>query len=222
MADDIRRIPERFGAVQAVWHPRITSVGRRLLACLPPGLLGVICLVVLWMRRPAPVISALIVVVIAVCIGLCWVWLRPNTVAVTNSHVVGSRLVGFHTVKHSDISGVVLVDSFEKPGQSARKGGKAPRRGFARPLLWLVDNTGRSLLRLDGTVWDPKSMTEMADYLRVPVERIQRVEPKQLAQSWPKLVTPLMRYPWITSVFTGVVLIGAVLGVYWLAWQAQM
>ncbi|MDO5618625.1 hypothetical protein [Kocuria sp.] len=220
MADNIRHIPERFGPVQRVWHPRISSMGRRILACLPAAFLGLVCLVMLWMRRPTPAISAIIVVVILVCIALCWVWLRPNTVAVTATHVLGSRAVGFSNAAREKARSVVVVESLERPGFSAQRGGKAPKRGFARPYLWLVDHAGKPIFRLDGTVWDARSMNELADQLGVAVNRIQRVEPKELAQAWPKLVTPLMRYPWIKSVFTGALLVGTVAAVYWLAWNA--
>lgn len=221
MAENIRHLPERFGDVQEVWHPRITSMGRRLLACLPAALLGAVCLVLLWMRRPTPVITVIVVVVILVCIALCWTWLRPNTVAVTRTHVVGSRAIGFHTVERSKVARAVVVESLEKPGQGNKKGGKAPRRGLARPFLWLADDAGRSLFRLDGTVWDLKSMSSLAGYLGVPQERIQRIEPKELSAAWPKLVTVLMRYPWIKSLFTGAVLICTVAAVYWLAWNSS-
>lgn len=217
MADNIRHIPERFGQVSHVWHPRITSMGRRILACLPAAVLGTLCLVVLWMRRPAPTISAIIVVVILVCIALCWLWLRPNTVAVTGSHVLGSRGIGFRSVARSKVSRAVVVESLEKPGQGLKRGGKAPRRGLARPFLWLVNDDGRRLFRLDGTVWDHKSMQELGQYLGVPVEQFRRIEPKELAKRWPKLVTPLMRFPWIKSVVTGAVLIATVGAVFWLA-----
>lgn len=220
MADNIRHIPERFGQVSQVWHPRITSMGRRILACLPAVVLGVLCLLVLWMRRPAPVISAIIVVVVLVCVALCWVWLRPSTVAVTGSHVLGSRAVGFRDVARSKVSRAVVVESLEKPGQDAKRGGKAPKRGLARPFLWLVDDDGRRLFRLDGTVWDVRTMRELATYLGVPVEQYRRTEPKALRERWPKLVTPLMRHPWIKSLFTGALLIGTVGAVYWLAWNA--
>lgn len=220
MADNIRHIPGRFGQVRQVWHPRITSMGRRILACFPAAVLGVLCLVMLWMRRPAPAISAIIVVVVLVCIALCWVWLRPNTVAVTSSHVLGSRGIGFRNAVREKVRGAVVVESLERPGQGSKRGGKAPKRGLARPFLWLVDDDGRNLFRLDGTVWDLRSMQELATYLGVPTTQFQRVEPKALGNRWPKLVTPLMRYPWIKSVFTGAVLIGIVAAVYWLAWNA--
>lgn len=219
MADNIRRIPERFGAVQAVWHPRITSVGRRLLACLSPGLLGVICLGVLWMRRPAPAISVVIVAVILGCVVACWLRLRPHTVAVTHTHVLGSRLVGFHQVRRDAVAGAVVVESLEKPGRISRQGAKAPKRGFARPMLWFVDEAQRPVLRLDGNVWDLRSLDELTDYVGVRTHRYHRVEPQELAQSWPKTVTVLMRYPWITSVLTGFTLVAVVAAVYWLAWN---
>ncbi|KAA9395368.1 hypothetical protein FCK90_02920 [Kocuria coralli] len=220
MADNIRHIPERFGEVQQVWHPRITSMGRRLLACLPPALLGVMCLAVLWLRRPAPAISAIIAVIVLACVGLCWLWLRPSMVAVTRSHVLGSRIVGFHKAQRSEIEQAVLVEALERPGQaSAGRDGKPRRRGLTRPYLWLVDDGGRRLFRLDGTVWDVRSLNQLADYLGVPVQKVPRTTPKNLARSWPRIVGPLMRYPWIRSVSSGAVLIATVAVVYWLAWQ---
>lgn len=220
MADNIRHVPERFGPVQQVWHPRITSMGRRLVACLPAAALGLICLGVLWFRRPAPMVSIIIVVVILVCLALCWVWLRPNTVVATASHLLGSRAVGFHTVRRDRIARAVLVEALEVGSRGPTDpGGKSRRRGLTRPYLWLVDDAGRRLFRLDGTVWDLKSLTAIVEYAGVPVDRFPRATAGEVAHAWPKVVGLFMRHPWIKSVLSGALLIATVAAVYWMAWQ---
>lgn len=220
MAENIRHIPERFGAVQQVWHPRITSMGRRLLACLPAALLAVVCLGVLWLRRPAPAILAIIVVVMLICFALCWVWLRPVTVAVTESHVLSSRAIGFHNVQRTKIARAVLVEALEKPRKATQDSGTTRKRGLTRPYLWLADHAGRRLCRFDGTVWDLKSVDSLSSYLDVPVERFHRATAREVAATRPKLVGLSMRHPWIKSAFTGAALIATVVAVYWLAWNA--
>ena len=66
MAESIRQIPAKYGTAERVLHPRIGSMGRRLLACLPAVVLGLLCLAVLGVRRPAPMGIIVLVIVMAI------------------------------------------------------------------------------------------------------------------------------------------------------------
>ena len=143
MAESIRQIPAKYGTAERVLHPRIGSMGRRLLARLPAVVLGLLCLAVLGVRRPAPMGIIVLVIVIIGCAVSAWRWLRPVTVAITPTHVLGSRTIGFHTMERSKIERLVVVDSLRRPARTGSDGTKR-RRGVARPYLWAADDAGHA------------------------------------------------------------------------------
>lgn len=218
MAESFRQIPARYGTVERVLHPRIGSMGRRLLACLPALVLGLLCLAVLGARRPAPLGIIVLVVVILVCGFSAWRWLRPVTVAITPTHVLGSRTIGFHSMERARIERLVVVDSLRRPARTGADG-RRRRRGVARPYLWAADEAGRRLFRMDGTIWDRKSIDRLVEHLGVKTERFAQASPAHLAKTWPRLVGPFMRFPWLRPLLTGLALIGAVLLLLWLGWN---
>lgn len=218
MTESIRRIPERHGAPQRVLHPRLSSMGRRLLACLPSLLLGAVCLVVLLLRRPAPYAMLLLGIVIAACTFAAWRWLRPATVVVTATHVLGSRTIGFSTMRREDIERLVVVDALRRPAR-AGVDGKRRRAGLPRPYLWAADDAGRRLFRMDGTLWDRSSIDRLVEHLGVRTERFREASPAHLARTWPRLVGPLMRFPWLRPLLSGLAVIASAMLLLWLGWH---
>lgn len=218
MAESIRQIPAKYGTAERVLHPRIGSMGRRLLACLPAVVLGLLCLAVLGVRRPAPMGIIVLVIVIIGCAVSAWRWLRPVTVAITPTHVLGSRTIGFHTMERAKIERLVVVDSLRRSARTGSDGTKR-RRGVARPYLWAADDAGRRLFRMDGTIWDRKSIDRLVEHLGVKTERFAQASPAHMAKTWPRLVGPFMRFPWLRPLLTGLAAIAAVLLLVWMAWN---
>lgn len=166
MAESIRQIPARYGTPEKVLHPRIGSMGRRLLACLPALLLGLLCLAALAVRRPAPIAGIVLAAAGAGCAIAVWRRLRPVTVAITPTHVLGSRTIGFHTMERARIERLVVVESLRRPAAEGADG-RAKRAGAARPYLWAADDSGRRLFRMDGTIWDRRSIEQLVEHLGV-------------------------------------------------------
>lgn len=218
MAESIRRIPERHGVPQRVLHPRLSSMGRRLLACLPPLLLGTVCVLVLVLRRPAPYAMLLLGIVVAACAFAVWRWLRPVTVVITATHVLGSRTIGFSAMRRDDIERLVVVDALRRPARAGADG-RRRRAGLPRPYLWAADDAGRRLFRMDGTLWDRGSIDRLVEHLGVKTERFREASPAHLARTWPHLVGPFMRFPWLGPLLSGLAVIAGVLLLLWLGWQ---
>lgn len=214
MAESIRRIPPEHGVPERVLHPRVSSMGRRLIACLPALLLGVMCLLVLTLRRPASFAALVLALVVLGCAAAAWRWLRPAMVAITPTHVLGSRTIGFTTMRRDRIERLVVVDALRRPAGSAQ----GRRRGRSRPYLWAADDAGRRLFRMDGTIWDLTSINRLVEHLGVRTERFQEASPEHLARTWPRLVGPFMRFPWLKPLLSGLALVSGVLAVLWLGW----
>lgn len=218
MAESIRRIPERHGIPQKVLHPRLSSMGRRLMACLPSLVLGAACLVVLVLRRPAPYAMLLLGIVVVACAFAAWRWLRPVTVVITPTHVLGSRTFGFSSMRRHDIERVVVVDTLRRPAR-AGSDGKRRRAGMARPYLWAADDAGRRLFRMDGIVWDRTSINRLVEHLGVKTERFREASPAHLSRTWPHLVGPFMRFPWLRPLLSGLVVSAGAVLLLWLGWN---
>ena len=98
MAETIRQIPAKYGALEHVFHPRMGSYGRRLGAALPPLLLVVVAVFVIGYRRPAGPAMGVLLLLALVGLVTAYAYLRPALVVLTAHHVLLSRWVGFRAV----------------------------------------------------------------------------------------------------------------------------
>ena len=72
---------------------------------------------------------------------------------------------------------------------------------------------------MDGTIWDRKSIDRLVEHLGVKTERFAQASPAHMAKTWPRLVGPFMRFPWLRPLLTGLAAIAAVLLLVWTAWN---
>ncbi|WP_367404558.1 hypothetical protein [Kocuria marina] len=210
MAETIRQIPAKYGAPEHVFHPRMGSYGRRLGAALPPLLLVVVAVFVIGYRRPAGPAMGVLLLLALVGLVTAYAYLRPALVVLTAHHVLLSRWVGFRAVPRERIAQVVTVRTL----LAAR-----PRSGGSRgrPCLWFVTPAGRSALFLDGTVWDARTLDELARASGAQHVNFQRATPAQLTEHWPRLVAWRVRYPHVRYVAASCALIAAVALFAWWA-----
>lgn len=213
MADTIRQIPEKYSTPQHVFHPRISSYGRRLWAALPPLLLVVVALAGLSYRRPAGSVAGLLIL-LAVSGGLvAYGYLRPALVVITRTHVLSSRWIGFHAVPRPRVAQVVTVERLLPP--RSREGAV---RG--RPYLWLVSESGRRLMALDGVVWDATTLGTLAASTGAQHVNFKRATPAQVSEHWPRLVSWQVRYPRLRYAASSAALVLVVALIVWLSVQA--
>lgn len=209
MAETVRQVPEKYSEPQHVFHPRISSYGRRIWAAVPPLLLVAVVLVALYYRRPrGPVIAVLILLALVGGI-IAYGYLRPALTVITSTHFLKSRWIGFHSVPREHVSQVVTVDSLlparPKPGK---------QRG--RPYLWLVTAAGKRTMVLDGIVWDKATLKSFADLSGAQHVNFKQATPEQVSRHWPKLVAWHVRYPRLRYAASSIALILVIVLVVWL------
>ncbi|ASE11282.1 hypothetical protein [Kocuria rhizophila] len=209
MAETVRQIPARYGTPEHVFHPRIGSYGRRLGAALPPLLVVGLAVAMLYYRRPGAPAAAVLVLLALLGLVVSYAYLRPALAVLTASHVLVSRWVGFRAVPRERIAEVVTVEALLPP----RVGGGTPR---GRPQLWFVTGAGRSALALDGTVWDGKSLQEIARLSGARHLNFRRATPAEVREHRPHLVSWRVRYPRLRYAVSSLALVAAIaLAVWW-------
>lgn len=215
MAETVRQIPAKYSVPLHVFHPAISSYGRRAGAAAAPLLLVAAVVLVLWWVRPrGPVIAVL--VLLAVLGGLtAYGYLRPALAAITPTHALSSRWIGFRAAARADVAQVVTVDALLTGDAGADPGtGRGARRGGAQ--LWLVSAAGRRMLSLDGRVWDATTLRRFARLSGAQHVHFQRATPAELARHWPRLVPWRLRHPRLRYALSSAALVGVLaLSVWW-------
>ncbi|MEU5468475.1 hypothetical protein [Kocuria salsicia] len=188
MAETVRQVPQKYGVPEHVFHPRLGSYGRRLAASAAPLLLVVLAVGAIFYRRPAgPVTGVLALTALAGLVG-AYVNLRPALAVLTPGFVLVSRWVGFHAVARERITQVVTVEKLLAP-----RSGSGRSRG--RPYLWFVTASGRRALGLDGTVWDARTLDELARASGAQHVNFRQATPAQVSENWRRLVPWHVRHP---------------------------
>ena len=185
MAETVRQVPPRYGEPEHVFHPRIGSYGRRVLAACPPLALVGLAVAMIWFRRPALVV-------------------------LTASHVLTSRWVGFRAVERERVPQVVTVEALLPPHA-------AQGRTRGRPHLWFVTAAGRCALSLDGTVWDARTLQEIARLSGAQHVNFRRATPAQVSEHWPRLVSWRVRFPRVRYALSSAALVAVVVALVWWA-----
>ncbi|MDO4918204.1 hypothetical protein [Kocuria sp.] len=212
MAETVRQIPPRYGAPQHVFHPRIGSYGRRIGAALPPLLVVALAVAMIYYRRPAGPVMGVLGLFALVGVVAAYAYLRPALAVLTEEHVLLSRWVGFRAVPRERIVQVVTVERLIPQ--------RAPRgRTRGRPQLWFVTGAGRCALALDGTVWDGKSLQELARLSGAEHVNFSRATPAQVSDHWPRLVSWRIRYPRLRYAATSAALLAVVALLAWWAFS---
>ena len=210
MAETVRQVPARYGTPQAVFHPRLGSYGRRIGAALPPLTMTAVAVLMIYYRRPASPVLATLVLIALVGLIVAYAYLRPALAVVTPGHVLVSRWVGFKAVPRERIAQVATVERLLPPRD---KGGR--RRG--RPFLWFVTPAGRCALALDGTVWDGRTLQEIADLSGAQHVNFKQATPAQVGEHWPRLVSWRLKHPRLRYALSSLVLVAVVALLVWWA-----
>ena len=214
MAETVRQIPSRYGAPQHVFHPRLGSYGRRLAAALPPLAVVAVAVAMLSYRRFAGPAAAVLVLVALVGLVAAYAYLRPALAVLTARHVLLSRWVGFRAVPRERIAQVVTVEHLI-PAHAAA----GTSRG--RPQLWFVTAAGGRALSLDGTVWDGRTLQELARLSGAEHVNFTRATPAQISEHWPRLVSWRVRWPRVRYAASSFALLAVIALLAWWAFGAS-
>lgn len=190
MAERAHEISTKHGTTKHTYHPRIRSYGRRIEASLPGTLTLVAALVFLAYKKPA-LPYVVLVLIIAFFAGLSlYSVLKPTIVVITDTHVLRARLFGWKTAKLSDIEHTILVEKlYPKRAHGKEITGLAKIRYRGFPSLWVLDRHKKPLMRLDGRVWDAKTMRTVAANLSEKTTLYKKANVVDIDRLHPHLVT---------------------------------
>lgn len=190
MAEHVHQVPEKYGTAQVAYHPRIQSYHRRIIAALPPILvvLGVIFL--LSRRRFALPYTLLLAVIVVFALLAMYSLLKPNIVVKTQDFLLRGKLFGWQVVTLSNIERTVFVERLaSKKSMSMPDGGAKSLRHKGIPALWVLNSRGKKVMRLDGRIWDAKTMRRIASENSEQTVVYPRINVVQMNKQHPGLVT---------------------------------
>lgn len=206
MAENAHEVPEKYGTVTDIYHPRINSYHRRLLAVIPSGILAVACLWFIAAKRPTPIVMVLLAIIAISAIAGIYSMLKPHIVVKTDTHLLRGKLIGWETVALKDIDHTVLAERLT-PKQAAGKEltGAAALRYKGVPALWAVNTAKKRVFRLDGRIWDAKTMRKIAAAVSPQTTLYPSINVTQMNKQWPGLVTFNELHPGWKSATLGII-----------------
>lgn len=164
MAERAHEVPAKYGTSQKLYHPRFRSYGRRIEASLPGSITLLVALAFLAYKRPALPYTALALLIIFCAALNLYSVLKPTIIVFTETHILRARLFGWQAVKLTSIDHTIMVEKLygrKAHGKDLTSlGAKIRYRSF--PSMWAVNKHWKPLLRLDGRVWDAKTMRQVA------------------------------------------------------------
>ncbi|MFW0110740.1 hypothetical protein ACN082_06170 [Rothia sp. CCM 9417] len=190
MAEHVHQVPEKYGQVRAIYHPRIHSYHRRLIAGVPSTVLALACIWFMLTKRPTPIVMVILVFIALGAICAIYSVLRPQIIVKTNSHILRGKLVGWETVPLADIEHTVLAERLT-PKQASGKElkGIAALRFKGAPALWALNSKQKRIFRLDGRIWDAKTMRAIATAISPQTTVYKVINVTQMKTQHPGLVT---------------------------------
>lgn len=213
MAENAHEVPAKYGQATNIYHPRIGSYHRRIIAVLPSTVLALACLWFMLAKRPTPLVMALLVFIAVGAIITLYSMLKPHIVVRTQTHILRGRLFGWHAVPLADIDHTVIAERLT-PKQAAGKEltGVAAMRYKGVPALWAFNTKKKRVFRLDGRIWDAKTLRAIASTLAPQTTVYPSINVAQMNKQWPGLVTFNELHPgWKSAT------VGAVAGIFLLA-----
>ena len=173
MAERAHEISSKHGTAEHIYHPRIRSYGRRVEAALPGTLTLIAALAFLGYKRPA-LPYTIVTLLIAFCAGISlYSVLKPTIVALTDTHVLRARLIGWKAVPLKNIDHTILVEKRYRPV----------------PAMWAISKNKKPLMRLDGRVWDAKTMRTVSSKLSEQTTVYQKANVLDIDKLHPHLIT---------------------------------
>lgn len=190
MAENAHQVPPQYGTATQIFHPRMRSYHRRLLAVAPSILLTLVCLWYMAMRRPHPALMAILAIVALGSMLVIYSSLRPQIVVLTQTHLLRGRLIGWKVVPLADIDHTIFAERLLPKQASGRDlKGMAALRYRGVPALWALDKNKKGIFRLDGRIWDAKTMRAIASHLSPQTTAYSSIDVLQMNKQWPGLVT---------------------------------
>ncbi|MBM7051522.1 hypothetical protein [Rothia sp. ZJ1223] len=189
MAEHAHQVPDKYGEVVAIYHPRINSYFRRIMAALPALLLSVGILGFLAYKRPVLPFAVVLVLILLVAFFVIYSFLKPTIIVRTETHVMCGRMIGWQAVPLADIAHTVFVEHLAPKKTIAQEeaGKKIVAKGA--PALWAVNEKKKRLMRVDGRIWDAKTMRKIASEIAPQTTVFSRINVVAFSQQWPGLVT---------------------------------
>lgn len=188
MAEYAHQVPEKYGEPSTVYRPRITSYHRRLWAAAGPLLVDVAALFFIFYRRPSIKLTVVLVLVMVIAAIVAYSVLKPSIVVKTNTHVLRGRMVGWQAVELKDIDRTILVERLTpKKVYQAENPKKLGGKGV--PGVWALDASGKQLMRLDGRIWDYKTLKAIATSLAPQTVSYPKINVVQMNKQHKGLIT---------------------------------
>lgn len=190
MAEHAHQVPDKYGQVTAIYHPRIHSYHRRLMAGAPSTILALACIWFMAAKRPTPIMMVILAFIVLGAICTIYSVLRPQIVVKTDSHILRGKLVGWEAIALADIDHTVLAERLT-PKQASGKElkGIAALRFRGAPALWALNTKKKRIFRLDGRIWDAKTMRAIATAISPQTTVYKVINVTQMKTQHPGLVT---------------------------------
>ncbi len=190
MAEYAHQVPEKYGEALASYYPRIVSYHRRILTALPPALVIVGILFLLTRRRFALPYTLMMVVVVVIAAIAVYSVLKPTLVVRTKTHLLSGRIVGWKVIELAEIDRTVFTERLApKKAANLPDGGAKSLTARGVPAMWAVNAKGKSVFRLDGRIWDHKTMRKIAADISAQTVVYPRINVVQMNKQHPGLVT---------------------------------
>lgn len=188
MAEYAHQVPEKYGDPSTVYRPRITSYHRRLWAAAGPILVDVAILFFLFYRHPGIRLTIILVIMMVIAATVAYSVLKPSIVVTTDTHVLRGRMIGWQAVERKNIERTILVERLTpKKVYQAENPKKLGGKGV--PGVWALDAEGKQLMRLDGRIWDYKTLKAIATSLAPQTVSYPKINVVQMAKQHKGLIT---------------------------------
>lgn len=190
MAEYAHQVPEKYGSPITVYRPRITSFHRRLLAATGPILVAVAVLAFLFYRRPTMLLTVGLVLLALGALVVAYSVLKPSIVVKTDTHVLRGKLIGWQAVNLNRVSQTILVERLTpKKALNSEATGLLAMGNKGIPGAWLIDANGKQLMRLDGRIWDYKTLKTIAAAAAPQTLSYPKINVVQMDQQHKGLIT---------------------------------
>ena len=117
-------------------------------------------------KRPALPYTILVLLIGTIAGVNLYSVLKPTIIVITKTHVLRARTFGWFAVPLENIGHTIYAEKLYPKSlrpETKTVAGRLRYRSF--PAMWAVDKDGKQLMRIDGRVWDGKTMREVSSKL---------------------------------------------------------
>ena len=202
MAERAHEVPAKYGEVNELFHPRMRSYGRRIEAALPGTIVLLAALAFVFYKRPALPYTIFVLLIGAIAGVNLYSVLKPTIIVITKTHVLRARTFGWFAVPLENIDHTIFVEKL----YPKKAYGRLRYRSF--PAMWAVDKDGKQLMRIDGRVWDGKTMREVSSKLSAQTTIYKQINVVNMDKEHKGLITFNELHPgWRSSLITALAVI---------------